>query len=125
MKKTTTSAAFATVLLLAMLAAVQQLAAVPAQADDVDVSCSGVINNLSMCLDFLQGDVGQPRAQCCDGVKDIYEPVDTTAARQATCECLKSAYNMVNAELYAAQTLPGSCGVPVSYTITPNIDCSQ
>ena len=116
MKKTTTSA-FAAVLLLAMLAAM------PARADDV--SCSSVINDLSPCLDFLQGDAGQPSARCCDGVKIIYEPMDTTAARQATCECLKSAYNMINAELYAAQTLPGACGVPPSYTITPNFDCSQ
>ncbi|RLM54527.1 non-specific lipid-transfer protein 1-like [Panicum miliaceum] len=121
MKKIPTSA-FAAVLLLAMLAVVQHLA-VPGRA--AEVSCSGVINDLSLCLDFLQGDAGQPSARCCDGVKAIYAAADTTAARQATCECLKSAYNMVNADLYAMQTLPGACGVPLSYTISPDIDCSQ
>ncbi|PUZ60386.1 hypothetical protein GQ55_4G121000 [Panicum hallii var. hallii] len=121
MKKTTS--AFAAVLLLVMLAAVQQLAVPVVLADDV--SCSGVINDLSLCLDFLQGNAGQPSDRCCTGVKAIYAAADTAAARQATCECLKSAYNMVNADLYATQTLPGACGVPLSYTISPDINCSQ
>nr|CAB3468134.1 unnamed protein product [Digitaria exilis] len=125
MKKITTTPAFAA-LLLAVLAVQHQLAAVHARADHHHhVSCSGVINDLSTCLDFLQGEEDRPDDQCCQGVKKIFAAADTTAQRQATCECLKSAYNLVDADLYATQMLARSCGVPLSYTISPDVDCSE
>jgi hypothetical protein len=119
MKKQTPALA---ALLLAMLA-VQQLAAPPAVR--AAVSCSGVMNHLSMCLDFLQGDTDEPGNRCCKGVKAIYAAADSSPERQATCKCLKSAYNLVDADLYATQTLAGICGVPLSYTISPDTDCSE
>ncbi|KAF8754870.1 hypothetical protein HU200_011408 [Digitaria exilis] len=123
--KKITAPAFAA-LLLAVLAVQHQLAAVHARADHHHhVSCSGVINDLSMCLDFLQGEEDRPDDQCCQGVKKIFAAADTTAQRQATCGCLKSAYNLVDADLYATHMLARSCGVPLSYTISPDVDCSE
>ncbi|XP_034592087.2 non-specific lipid-transfer protein 1 [Setaria viridis] len=118
MKKTSAFAA----LLLAMLAVHQLMAVPPVRAA---VSCSGVMNHLSLCLEFLQGDADEPGDRCCKGVKAICAAADTAAERQATCKCLKSAYNLVDADLYATQTLTGLCGVPLSYTISPDTDCSE
>ncbi|CAN6163806.1 unnamed protein product [Urochloa humidicola] len=120
MKKITVISAFAVLLLAATLAAQQLAAAAPAS-----ISCSGVLNDLSLCLDFLQGDADEPNARCCQGVKRIFAAADTTAERQATCKCLKSAFNLVDADLYATQTLTGDCGVPLSYNISPDTDCSE
>ncbi|XP_062230100.1 non-specific lipid-transfer protein 1-like [Phragmites australis] len=105
-------------LLLAMLGV--QLLAVQA-----DIRCTDVLNDLSPCRGFLQGDVDHPSAACCHGVTTLYAAADTMAERQATCECLKAAYGQVNADLSAAQELPGDCGLSLSYTISPDIDCSK
>ncbi|XP_062227640.1 non-specific lipid-transfer protein 1-like [Phragmites australis] len=110
------SSAFA-VLLLAMLA-VQQLAV------QADIECSDVLSGLSPCLGFVEGDVDHPSSECCDGVTTTYAAADTTTDRQAMCECLKSAYDRVNADLSAAQALPADCGLSLSYTISPDFDCS-
>ncbi|KAJ1259461.1 hypothetical protein BS78_10G157300 [Paspalum vaginatum] len=105
-----------------LLLAVQQLAAV--QQARATVTCRDVVNDLSPCLGFLQGNEGQPSGQCCDGVRALYAAADTKADRQATCECLKAAYSQVNAQLSAAQELPADCGISLNYNITPDIDCS-
>ncbi|GJM98241.1 hypothetical protein PR202_ga15230 [Eleusine coracana subsp. coracana] len=82
-------------LLLAMLA-VQQLLAVRA-----DVVCSDLLDEL------------------------LITAATTVAERQATCECLKSAYGQINADLSTAQALPADCGVTsLPYTISPDVDCS-
>ncbi|CAN6194926.1 unnamed protein product [Urochloa humidicola] len=124
MKKIMMNTSAFAVLLLATTLAAQQLAAA-APAWPAGVSCSGVLNDLSLCLDFLQGDADEPSGRCCQGVKKIFAAADTTAERQATCKCLKSAFNLVDADLYATQTLTGDCGVPLPYNISPDTDCSE
>ncbi|XP_066378897.1 non-specific lipid-transfer protein 1-like [Miscanthus floridulus] len=114
-----TSSSGIAVLLVAMLAVE---AAVQVRAD---ISCPDVLNDLSPCLPFLQGNAPLPSDQCCGGVRALYAAADTRPARQATCRCLKAAYLQVHAQLPAAQALPGDCGVPISYEITPDIDCDK
>ncbi|KAL6603964.1 hypothetical protein ACP70R_044325 [Stipagrostis hirtigluma subsp. patula] len=109
--------AFAVLFLVAMLA-LQQLAV------EADVECSDVLTGLSPCLDFVQGDEAQPSAACCAGVTNLVEAAETTADRQATCECLKSAMGQVSGDLSGVQALPGDCGLKLSYTISPDMDCS-
>ncbi|OEL26657.1 hypothetical protein BAE44_0012323 [Dichanthelium oligosanthes] len=113
------TSAFAVLLLAAL--ALQQLP-VPALAD---ITCPDVMNDLQPCLSFLQGDGTSPSAACCAGVKTVYAAAGTTAERQATCECLKTAYRQIHANLAAAQALPGNCGLSLPYTITPDIDCTK
>ncbi|EER89877.1 non-specific lipid-transfer protein 4 [Sorghum bicolor] len=111
----TTSSGIA-VLLVAMLAV---------QAAVAEISCPDVLNDLSPCLAFLQGNAPQPSGECCGGVRALYAAADTRPARQATCRCLKAAYLQVHAQLPAAQELAGDCGVPINYKITPDIDCDM
>jgi hypothetical protein len=114
------SSAFAACLLLALLA-VQQLVAVTAD----DVVCSDILDALSPCVGFVQGDEETPSSECCAGVSSLVTAADTVAEKQATCECLKSAYGQINADLSTAQALPADCGVtPLPYTISPDVDCS-
>ncbi|TVU07795.1 hypothetical protein EJB05_41164, partial [Eragrostis curvula] len=119
MKKSST--AFAG-LLLSMLAVQQLLAAV--RAESADVVCSDLLDELSPCLGFVQGDEDVPSSECCAGVSSLVTAADTAAERQATCECLKSAYGQINTDLSAAQALPADCGVTLPYTISPDVDCS-
>ncbi|CAL5053207.1 unnamed protein product [Urochloa decumbens] len=123
MKKTMITSAVAVLLFATTALAAQQPAAAPARA--AGISCIGLLNDLSLCLNFLQGDADEPNDRCCQGVKRIFAAADTTAKKQATCKCLKSAFNLVDADLYATQTLTGDCGVPLSYTISPDTDCSD
>ena len=97
-----TSSSGIAVLLVAMLAVE---AAVQVRAD---ISCPDVLNDLSPCLPFLQGNAPLPSDQCCGGVRALYAAADTSPARQATCRCLKAAYLQVHAQLPAAQALPGT-----------------
>ncbi|XP_062232794.1 non-specific lipid-transfer protein 1-like [Phragmites australis] len=99
--------------------AVQQLAV------RADIACSDVLNDLSPCLGFLQGDEDRPSGACCAGVATLYAAADTKAERQATCECLKAAYRQVNANISAARELPGDCGLSLPYIISPDIDCTK
>ncbi|TKW21766.1 hypothetical protein SEVIR_4G142800v4 [Setaria viridis] len=105
------------VVLLAALAVQQQLAR-------ADIACPDVLNDMEPCLSFLQGGDASPSGQCCAGVRALYSAADTTADRRATCECLKTAYSQVHAQLSAARALPEECGLSLSYPITPDIDCN-
>ncbi|KAL6876436.1 hypothetical protein ACP4OV_013008 [Aristida adscensionis] len=93
-------------------------------AVEAEVDCSGVLSGLSPCLDFVQGDDEQPSAACCAGVNQLFDAGESVDDRQATCECLKSAYSQVNVDLSAAKSLPGDCGLSLTYTISPDMDCS-
>ncbi|RLN11473.1 non-specific lipid-transfer protein 1-like [Panicum miliaceum] len=117
MTKTTISA-LAVVALLAAVAFHQQ----PARA--ADIACPAVLQDMTPCLPFLQGGDGRPSGACCAGVRSLYASADTTAERRATCECLKTAYRQVQAQLSAAQALPDDCGLSLPYVITPDIDCN-
>jgi hypothetical protein len=114
MKTTSASAVF----LLAMLEA-QQLLVVQG-----DISCPEVVNDLTPCLSYLQGREASPSAACCGGAKALYGDADTRDERQQTCQCLKVAYHQYKVIVSAAQALPAACGLGLSYTITPDIDCS-
>jgi hypothetical protein len=70
---------FAAGLLLAVLA-VQQLVAVRAD----DVVCSDILDALSPCLGFVQGDEEIPSRECCAGVSSLLTAADTVAEKQAT-----------------------------------------
>ncbi|CAN6194924.1 unnamed protein product [Urochloa humidicola] len=113
-----TISAFAFVLLVALAFQQQQVAR-------ADIACPDVLSDMEPCLSFLQGDGTTPSGQCCAGARSVYAAADTTAERRATCECLKTAYRQINAQLSAAQALPDDCGLSLPYTITPDIDCSK
>ncbi|CAN6194925.1 unnamed protein product [Urochloa humidicola] len=106
------------VVLLAALAFQQQLARAA-------ITCPDVVNDMEPCLSFLQGDGAFPSAECCNGVRALYAAANTKADRQATCECLKTAYRQINAQLSAAQALPDDCGLSLPYPVTPDVDCTM
>ncbi|KAL6876434.1 hypothetical protein ACP4OV_013006 [Aristida adscensionis] len=115
------TAASLAVLLLAVLA-VQELAAAASVAD---IQCPDVLRDMNPCLSYLQGKDDDPSADCCAGVTTLADDADTQAERQATCECLKDAYYQFNAVLSRAQALPGKCGISLSFTISPDVDCTK
>ncbi|KAF0902906.1 hypothetical protein E2562_019845 [Oryza meyeriana var. granulata] len=111
----------AVVVLFALLLSLRQL-----EADDVSLSCSDVISDVSPCLGFLQGDEDHPSGDCCDGLSSLVAAAATTEDRQAACECLKSVSGQFSGvEAAPARDLPADCGLSLPYTFSTDVDCSQ
>ncbi|RZC55923.1 hypothetical protein C5167_014783 [Papaver somniferum] len=88
------------------------------------ISCGTVVSKLSPCIGYLTG--GSLPANCCTGVKSLYQAAQTTSERQTVCGCLKNAAkSMTNIKMSVAASLPGKCGVSIPYTFSASIDCSK
>ncbi|KAL2899904.1 IWF1': Non-specific lipid-transfer protein [Bienertia sinuspersici] len=89
------------------------------------MSCGTVTKNIAPCIAYLKGGSG-PSAACCSGVKALNSLAATPADKKTACSCLKSAASsMKGLDQKKAAGLPGSCGVSIPYSISPQTDCSK
>ncbi|KZV49696.1 non-specific lipid-transfer protein A-like [Dorcoceras hygrometricum] len=88
------------------------------------LSCGDVQGSLSPCLQYLSSG-GEPSADCCNGVSNLSNSVQSQQDRQTACNCIKSAASSFSIQPDAAASLPGRCGVSIGYSISPNVDCSS
>ncbi|KAL2937512.1 IWF1': Non-specific lipid-transfer protein [Bienertia sinuspersici] len=89
------------------------------------MSCGTVTKNIAPCIAYLKGGSG-PSAACCSGVKALNSLAATPADKKTACSCLKSAaLSMKGLDQKKAAGLPGSCGVSIPYSISPQTDCSK
>ncbi|CAL5211184.1 unnamed protein product [Lathyrus oleraceus] len=88
-------------------------------------SCIKVSAYLTPCLSYLRGGSG-PSKLCCYGAKKLNGTAGTTADRQATCKCLKSAAGFVSGlNDTNAGTLSAKCDLNLPYKFGPDTDCTS
>ncbi|KAI3841027.1 hypothetical protein MKX03_018258 [Papaver bracteatum] len=88
-------------------------------------TCTDVDNFLVQCMPYLVGTATVPPPACCDGFKQIKGMEITTEDKRQACGYVKDATNKYqNIKEDAASGLPTKCGVPLSYPISKNINCS-
>ncbi|TMW82971.1 hypothetical protein EJD97_003549 [Solanum chilense] len=69
---------------------------------------------------------GNVPKECCNGLKSLIVNAITTADRQSICSCLKSlAMTATDEQVDRAASLPGKCGVKVSFKISRDVDCTK
>ncbi|MBV7591623.1 non-specific lipid-transfer protein, partial [Escherichia coli] len=88
-------------------------------ACDAAISCGQVTSALSPCISYARGNVANPPAACCSGVRKLAGLARSTADKQATCRCLKSVAGGLNPNKAAG--IPSKCGVSVPYTISASV----
>ncbi|XP_074313780.1 non-specific lipid-transfer protein-like [Silene latifolia] len=90
------------------------------------VTCPGVTKSLAPCMTYLKGTGGPtPPPNCCVGVRTLKGMARTTADRRTACNCMKTAAGRMKGLNYGnAARLPNQCGVRMSYTLSPNINCN-
>ncbi|KAK2988078.1 hypothetical protein RJ640_002019 [Escallonia rubra] len=89
------------------------------------ITCSDVINDLRPCITYLKSGSGMPPAPCCAGASAVASAASTTADKRVACNCIKSASQSLNINTALAKALPGNCNIHLSFTISPNVDCSK
>ncbi|KAL9236145.1 hypothetical protein vseg_010847 [Gypsophila vaccaria] len=97
-------------------------------ATEAGVPCTEVENNLKPCVPHLQskGPQATPPPNCCSGVKAVKSLADSTGDHKGVCQCMKGIATRVAGLNYdLASRLPTQCRVTMSYTISPNTDCSK
>ncbi|KMT00369.1 hypothetical protein BVRB_9g216770 [Beta vulgaris subsp. vulgaris] len=89
------------------------------------MSCGTVTKNIAQCITYLKGG-DSPSKGCCDGVTTLKNLASTPADKKTACACLKSAAASIKGlDEKKAAGLPDKCGVSISYSISPNTDCSK
>ncbi|CAN6359729.1 unnamed protein product [Urochloa humidicola] len=90
------------------------------------LSCSTVYNTLMPCLGYVQSGGTVPRA-CCSGISSLVSGARTTPDRRAICTCLKNVAAGAAGGPYISRAagLPGRCGVPLPYKLSPNMNCNS
>lgn len=96
-----------------------------AGGDQGVVSCDDVQTALSPCFEYLTGGVNGPSGQCCSNAWSLIGNAQSDKDREAVCNCIKLAAASLGVKPDAAKNLSGKCGVPVGYSISPNVDCSK
>ncbi|KAI3938107.1 hypothetical protein MKW98_018663 [Papaver atlanticum] len=101
------------------------MAHVMVEPSQATFTCTDVDKCLVQCMPYLVGTATVPASACCDGVKQIKGMAITVEDKRQACGCVKDAANKYqNIKEDAASGLPTKCGVPLSYPISKNIDCS-
>lgn len=90
------------------------------------LSCSTVYNTLMPCLGYVQSGGVVPR-ECCTGIQRLVSAARTTPDRRAVCTCLKDVAAGAAGGPYISRAagLPGRCGVPLPFKISPNVNCNS
>ncbi|TVU32595.1 hypothetical protein EJB05_24332, partial [Eragrostis curvula] len=90
------------------------------------LSCSTVYNTLMPCLPYVQSGGTVARA-CCSGIQRLFSGASTTPDRRAICTCLKDVAAGAAGGPYISRAagLPGRCGVPLPYKLSPNMNCNS
>ncbi|KAI5010730.1 hypothetical protein ZWY2020_012867 [Hordeum vulgare] len=114
----------ARVALLAVFALLAALAV--AEMASAAVTCGDVTSAIAPCMSYATGQATAPSAGCCGGVKTLNGKASTAADRQAACRCLKNlAGNFNGISMGNAASIPGKCGVSVSFPISTSVDCNK
>lgn len=89
------------------------------------ITCGQVSSSVAPCIGYVRtGGVVPPG--CCGGIKSLNSAAKTTADRQTTCNCLKSAAGSIpgiKPNLVAG--LPAKCGVNIPYKISTSTNCAR
>ncbi|CAI8600629.1 unnamed protein product [Vicia faba] len=97
---------------------------ITAPMSEAAISCGVVAGALAPCIAYLRGGRG-PSPQCCGGVRRLNAAARTSPDRKAACNCLKGAARSIRGlNPNAAATLPGKCGVRISYRISTSTNCA-
>ena len=90
------------------------------------VSCDEVNEYLASCIPYLTSGAGNPSAQCWGGVGKLQKISETTADKQAACNCVKQAAARIpTIKEDAASSLPAKCNVQINYPISKNTNCQE
>jgi len=91
------------------------------------LQCVQVAQLMAPCMPYLTGAPGMtPYGICCNSLGVLNQLATTRADRVAACSCVKAAAAGVPAVDFArAAGLPAACGLSISFTISPNMDCNQ
>ena len=90
------------------------------------VSCKEVSVSLAPCISYLTSGAGNPTTACCDGVGKLQKMAQTTADKQAACNCVKDAASRNPAiKEDAASSLPKKCNIQVNFPISKNTNCQE
>lgn len=115
----------ATSAFLKLACAVFMCMVVVAPHAEAAITCSAVTKNIASCVAYLKGG-SSPSDACCTGVKTLKNLASTPADKKTACNCLKSAASSIKGLVEKnAAALPDSCGVSISYSISPQTDCSK
>lgn len=96
-----------------------------APASEGAITCGTVISSIKPCLSYLQGTGGNPPKPCCAGCQSLASSATTAPDKQAACTCLKNASQKIKINSQLAQNLPKSCGISLSFPISPTVDCTK
>ncbi|KHG04165.1 Non-specific lipid-transfer A [Gossypium arboreum] len=89
------------------------------------VTCKQVDDALAACVPYLTNG-GVPSTPCCNGVGELRNSAETTADRQAACNCVKQAAARIpTIKEDDAATLPAKCHVQVDFPISKNTNCED
>ena len=89
-------------------------------------SCRDVAHMISPCVAYLAGRAMVPFGPCCGGMLALNRTILTEPDRATVCGCLKGiAPRLPVLNLARAAVLPRACGVNLSVTISPSVDCDS
>ncbi|KAE9610819.1 putative plant lipid transfer protein/Par allergen [Lupinus albus] len=100
------------------------MAVVAAPIAQATISCGQVTSKLAPCINFLRFG-GPVSGGCCGGVRALVAAAQSTADKQAACNCLKSAAGAIKFNPTNAAALPGKCGVRIPYKISTSTNCAS
>nr|CAB3471720.1 unnamed protein product [Digitaria exilis] len=91
------------------------------------LQCAQVAQLMAPCMPYLTGAPGlTPYGICCNSLGVLNQLAATRADRVAACSCVKAAAaGFPSVDFARAAGLPASCGLSISFTISPNMDCNQ
>ncbi|XP_021723393.1 non-specific lipid-transfer protein-like [Chenopodium quinoa] len=122
-------AAISLLKLARVIVAICMVLGATSRAIEAALSCSGVSDTLSPCMPYLKGSgptQATPSESCCAGVRSLKATAEQTGEHRALCECMKStAASIKGLNNDLAAKLPAQCGVTMSYTFSPNTDCTK
>ncbi|OIW00888.1 hypothetical protein TanjilG_20889 [Lupinus angustifolius] len=88
------------------------------------ITCGQVTSKLAPCITYLRSG-GPVSGGCCGGVKALVAAAQSTADKQAACNCLKSAASAIKFNPGNAASLPGKCRVSIPYKISSSTNCAS
>jgi hypothetical protein len=126
------SSSSATLTAAALVVVVAAAAASPsaAAAAAAALQCGQVAQLMAPCMPYLAGAPAgvTPYGICCNSLGVLNQLAATLADRVAACTCIKAAaaggFPSV-VDFTRAAGLPATCGLSLSFTISPNMDCTQ
>ncbi|RCV23601.1 hypothetical protein SETIT_5G019900v2 [Setaria italica] len=91
------------------------------------LQCAQVAQLMAPCMPYLTGAPGMtPYGICCNSLGVLNQLAATPADRVAACSCVKAAAGgFPSVDFARAAGLPATCGLSISFTISPNMDCTQ